>query len=1178
MLCTSSDDLDVLNDDSSLRRIQSLVERFWSHNALPDEDSLTSSFDDDYANKQLASKCKILPTKRIQLPCLWKPGEPNFDSNFDYAKKRLDSLMSSKAFRNPDMMKAYTDLFHKWMDSKIITQVVDDLPRRKGTYYWAHFPVIRKDSSSTPIRPVFDGAAKVNGHCINDYIMQGPMLLNDIQDVLLRFRRYDFAIAGDVSEMFLMIELPETDRPYHRFLWYENGHLVIYQFNRHLFGNTGSPCVAVFAIRHLADQYKLQAPEAHDTVHHSSVIDDMVDSRQTVDQAVALVKQLLFIFPKIGMTIRKFYSNSPDVMDTIPKEMRLQKVNEWNDVLSGKEPVPTLKTLGVKWNVFSDKLYYDFDIPSITPAKKPWTKLSMLAFAHSLFDPFGHLAPATFYSKLALQQCWRLGLDWKTDVPLEILTPWTRWVSTLHDLSQISLTRVLFPGIDSMHSAKELHVFTDASKEAYAAAAYARTVFKDGRISTNLIMCRSKVAPIKTSYTIPRMELLGMELGATLITRISTTFSIPASDVFLWTDSTTCIDWMSVTTRCLQVFVKNRVTKVLNALLPQNIRWVPGDLNPADLPTRGLTPAQLALSTTWFQGPDFLREDSSTWPERPKIPTHIEPDNPAYEEIRSEDKRVISRELKAQGVHTDSPPIPILAAVKVSPYALRDNFIRQDDDSIPFVDDTSDWDKIRRITATLFQFVRWLKTGKQTVLSRSEAFNIAELALAHYSQQASFRQTIHQLQREGAVTLKNPLRKYRPYLVQGDSLPQVIRLSGRQHFAHVHSQCRFPVLLSADDPYTLKLIRWMHQVKLAHIGGRNTLISIVSSRYFVPRLTKLVRKTIETCVICKRRDAVPHQQIMGPMPDFRIPTGQRVVPFTVTVMDTAGPFETKGGRGRLKQKRWLLILSCTHTKAVHIELLDGLSTDQLVLALESFSSIRARPRIIYCDNQTSYQRLGLELAELHGHEEETDFRKIESKTSIQVRFGPPDSPHFQGLAEAMVKQVKRALHTTLQTPLPSDMEFRAAAAKIMGMLNNVPISYTVKNGSDLDVEPITPNHFLLGGHAYEEVIKDIDSDSSYLVRNNQLNALLDRFWKRLVNECGLELVKYQKWSQQQKNICVGDIGVLLDKKNSRGHYPLARVTAIVPSADDNVRRITVFDGNKYYSRSNRNFAILVPCS
>ena len=63
------------------------------------------------------------------------------------------------------------------------------------------------DKLTSKVRPVFDSATKSGQSCINKHILQGPMLLNELSKVLLRFRQYDFVVSADISQMFLQIAL-----------------------------------------------------------------------------------------------------------------------------------------------------------------------------------------------------------------------------------------------------------------------------------------------------------------------------------------------------------------------------------------------------------------------------------------------------------------------------------------------------------------------------------------------------------------------------------------------------------------------------------------------------------------------------------------------------------------------------------------------------------------------------------------------------------------------------------------------------------------------------------------------------------------------------------------------------------------------------------------------------------
>ena len=71
-----------------------------------------------------------------------------------------------------------------------------------------------------------------------------------------------------------------TGRDYHRFLWRENpGDPVrIYRWISHVFGNAGSPCVAISTVKTHAGVRRLQFPLAADALIHSTLVDDSLVS------------------------------------------------------------------------------------------------------------------------------------------------------------------------------------------------------------------------------------------------------------------------------------------------------------------------------------------------------------------------------------------------------------------------------------------------------------------------------------------------------------------------------------------------------------------------------------------------------------------------------------------------------------------------------------------------------------------------------------------------------------------------------------------------------------------------------------------------------------------------------------------------------------------------------------
>ena len=121
-------------------------------------------------------------------------------------------------------------------------------------------------------------------------------------------------------------------------------------------------------------------------------------------------------------------------------------------------------------------------------------------------------------TKALMQEVWLAVISWDDILPNDLIAKWQRWVSELHKLSHITIPRSLrLPN----PSHARLHVFSDASKEAFATVAYLVCRYPDGNTSSRIIAPKSRVAPTK-AVTIPRLELMGAVLSVRLAKRPST--------------------------------------------------------------------------------------------------------------------------------------------------------------------------------------------------------------------------------------------------------------------------------------------------------------------------------------------------------------------------------------------------------------------------------------------------------------------------------------------------------------------------------------------------------------------------------------------------------------------------------------------------------------------------------
>lgn len=205
----------------------------------------------------------------------------------------------------------------------------------------------------------------------------------------------------------------------------------------------------------------------------------------------------------------------------------------------------------------------------------------------------------------------------RTSLP-EFTQRWINYTQQLQELPQISIPRWL--GILRTSPHMEIHGFCDASNMAMAAVAYLRINTENESVTVRLICSKTRVAPLKL-LTIPRLELTAAVILTRLIKHLITVLDVHEMPIFLWTDSLVTLNWISSHPSRWKDYVRNRVVVIQDTLPDAAWRFVPGNQNPADCASRGITIEQLTNHPLWWNGPNWLSESPSTWPLKPNSST-----------------------------------------------------------------------------------------------------------------------------------------------------------------------------------------------------------------------------------------------------------------------------------------------------------------------------------------------------------------------------------------------------------------------------------------------------------------------------------------------------------------------------------------------------------------------------
>ena len=183
------------------------------------------------------------------------------------------------------------------------------------------------------------------------------------------------------------------------------------------------------------------------------------------------------------------------------------------------------KALGIIWDPVSDKFTFNADRlkSDAETYGEAITKRQLFSLGLKIYDPIGLIAPVTLKAKIAMQLIWLDTTKWDQSIKAERLPLWKKYLESLTGLEHIKVSRHV--KIDPSQPS-EIHIFCDASEQAYGAVAYE---VQNGQIS--LIAAKTRVAPApKRALSILRLELLSnliaTELGKYILTQHRTKYKV----------------------------------------------------------------------------------------------------------------------------------------------------------------------------------------------------------------------------------------------------------------------------------------------------------------------------------------------------------------------------------------------------------------------------------------------------------------------------------------------------------------------------------------------------------------------------------------------------------------------------------------------------------------------------
>jgi len=568
--------------------ISNQLRRFWEQE---DDNFENENLVMSKKNEEIVSRAKAsiaIENGRYTVALPWKGEHNKVGENFEYAKKRLSCTLK-RLEKNSNAKEAYENIFEDYEKKGFIRALKQN---EQLSWFIPHFPVIRPEKETTKVRAVFDASARINGFSLNDMLETGPKLYNELWDILLRFRRFEHALICDIKEMYLQVQVNEADRKFLNFLWFKNGSLTPFQFNRLPFGLNCSPFLAQLIIQEHARKNVKLFSEAAESILQSTYMDDTLDSVTTVEKGKKLIDQLRSLLATAGMEPKKWGSNSKELLKHLPDDLKVQACSSLSIDSS-----TDVKTLGIQWTPNTDKFSF-----SVKDLNMPKTKREVLSLVSKGFDPLGLLSPFLIRAKIILQDIWLSGTHWDELLSPEIADKVNKWTKELHSIKEIYIDRWLL--VCDEPKIVFLHAFADASEKAYGAVVYT-SVLNNNQMKSNLVASKSRVCPLKP-ISIPRLELMSCVLATRLAVKISRIMGISRGNIRYYTDSSNVLGWLKNRARSLKRFVSNRVSEIQTVSEISQWSHIASKQNPADLVSRGASVEQLKTSDMWWNGPEIL--------------------------------------------------------------------------------------------------------------------------------------------------------------------------------------------------------------------------------------------------------------------------------------------------------------------------------------------------------------------------------------------------------------------------------------------------------------------------------------------------------------------------------------------------------------------------------------------
>ena len=1022
-----------------------------------------------------------------------------------------------------------------------ISEVVPnkDLKKKENFHYICMSMVFKPESTSTPVRPVFNANQEFGEEKIsfNKKLIEGPNYLPQLPDLMIKFRYYPNVALLDISKLYSRIRLPEEDAEYQRFFWSEEkmkpddeqAKLKAYRQNRLIFGSRSSPFQAQWILKKHAREHN------NFYLENFTYLDDIFVGDDDAKKVEKELMNLIQVLKEGDFPAHKIVSNNTQVLKGLEE--------------SQKGPTDVNKVYGQLWDLQADQITLNLEkLKAISP-ENAFTKRECLSHMMKLYDLSGLVQPYHLKAKLIFQKSCELKVDWDEKLPPPLQENFQKWIKELPLLKEIKVNRCFLP----KNGGKLCYLasFSDSSNIGLGVNTYVISEDPEGIRQSELAFCKAKVLPLKQKYTTPRSELVAAQLNAragNYVADALTTVLGYKPKVYYFSDSEITLYRLKNQAETYKVWVANRLKAIQETTDVEDWKKVDTAENPADISSRGMDLSDLKDSELFFHGPKWLTNKLVQF----KNVGEITPDNISL------DAEEVKKTSQMKG-----PQMNVLFAS-----------VNEEDDVLKKVlERHNNWNKSVKIIAWIRRFwtntkqkvdqqkqmkpsdqsrkmtLRQPKKQKKTTPINYEDFYLnpdertrTEDLLFKYAQSQEFSNEISLLSTGLEIPKNSKIKKLLPIWDEDSGL--------LKHDSRIIGY--LPTILPKDHLVTKLFIHDIHK-KFGHSGPTQTLHK-VRKRVWITAGRQQVKKAIFKCS-CRKNILLNER--MGKLPTWR--TNNPTI-WTHVGTDVLGPLyvqqEVINEDNELTVKTiktFAILWTDLISRGVMVDLLYSADTEGVLRSLRKVTAIYGSAKMYYSDNASYYKKASREIKEFMASIDWPKVRKQAEKFNGQWLFSAEAAPFRNATSERLVSTIKESLFKVIQKNVLPFQELQTCLLEISAYINNRPIGFLSSDNME-DMQPVSPSLLAIGREIEilgEYTGKDLALQDLYHHRKKTIEGFLKN-WTALYLQ---NLSPTKKWLEKNPyKIKEGMILFIKDENKMKDLWKKGIVTKVIRSKNDQLPR------------------------